>query len=158
MPRTVKGNLGSNRSLIGKARMADPHECLLAGITPEARNRILFLPIRSRDVYENKGSEKRIPGKSTEVGEKMDAVRATFLPLPRWVEYAKTNRVPRGEGRKKKNILSKATKCMKTLGRLTKCRDEKAKIRRKSGLSFGHFRQSEVDFARNFRFRRVIRF
>ena len=53
-----------------------------------------------------------------------------------------------GTGAKIKNIVSKATKCMKTLARLTKCHDEKAKIRRKLGLLVGHFRQFDTAFAR----------
>jgi hypothetical protein len=52
-----------------------------------------------------------------------------------------------GRGEKIKNIASKTTKCMKTLGQWTKCHDKKAKIRRKSGLFIGHFRQFDTTFA-----------
>ena len=45
---------------------------------------------------------------------------------------------------------------MKTLGELTKCRDKKAKIRRKCGLIFGHLRQFDTAFARNCRFQTGI--
>ena len=66
-------------------------------------------------------------------------------------------RIPRGEGgENKKNFASETTKCMKTQGELTKCHDKKAKIRRKSGLFFGHSRQSDTNFARNCTFRGVI--
>ena len=61
-----------------------------------------------------------------------------------------------GTGEKIKNIVSKATNCMKTLGQLTKCHDEKAKIRRKCGLIFGHFRQFDTNFARDCWFRTGI--
>ena len=53
-----------------------------------------------------------------------------------------------GSGAKIKNVVSKATKCMKTIGQLTKCHDKKAKIRRKLGLLVGHFRQFDTAFAR----------
>jgi len=62
-----------------------------------------------------------------------------------------------GNGAKIKNIVSEATKCMKTQGELTKCHDKKANIRRKLGLLFGHLRQSETNFARNCRLRTGIR-
>ena len=52
-----------------------------------------------------------------------------------------------GTGAKIKNVASEATKCMKTLGQLTKCHDKKAKIRRKLGLLFGHLRRYETTFA-----------
>ena len=56
--------------------------------------------------------------------------------------------IPMGEGAEnKKTFASKATKCMKTLGQLTKCHDKNAKIRRKLGLLFGHLRRCDTTFA-----------
>ena len=66
-----------------------------------------------------------------------------------WLTKGQCENYAEGPGRKIKNIVNKATKCMKTQGEWTKCHDKKAKIRRKSGLLFGHSRQSETDFARN---------
>ena len=75
-------------------------------------------------------------------GKKVPAVacfrcRAT---LEGWLTEGTMREFRGGNGAKIKNIASKATKCMKTLGQLKKCHDEKAKIRRKYGPSFGHFR------------------
>ena len=71
--------------------------------------------------------------------------------MQEWPTKRTVGESPGGTGAKIKNVVTKATKYMKTLGKWTKCRDEKAKIRRKSGLFFGHLRQSEVDSARNCR-------
>ena len=63
-----------------------------------------------------------------------------------WLTEGRVHEYREGR-RKKKNFPSETTKCMKTLGQLTKCHDKKAKIRRKLDLLFGHLRQSEANFA-----------
>ena len=74
-----------------------------------------------------------------------------------WLKEGTVREFRGGAGAKIKNIVSKATKCMKTLGELTKCHYKKAKIRRKVGLLDGHFRQFDTPFARNCCLRKGIR-